>query len=111
MEDQIGTVLYWSNQKEPKQAKIKDEVIRRNLDRICISAAIPLPSNPSRHSQVSHIHIPDYGYFWMSEVEMECIFELYGVDLLEEITAPTLNSLPFRKYDLKQDLSLLELSN
>ena len=47
----------------------------------------------------------------MSEVEMECIFELYGVDLLKEMTAPTLNSLQFRKYDLKQDLSLLELSN
>ena len=53
MEDQIGTVLHWSNQKEPKQAKIKYEVIRRNLDRIPISAATPLPSNPSRHSQVS----------------------------------------------------------
>ena len=53
MEDQIGTVLHWSNQKEPEQAKRKDEVIRRNLDRIHISAATPLPSNPSRHSQVS----------------------------------------------------------
>ena len=31
MEDQMGTVLHWSNQKEPKQAKSKDEVIRRNL--------------------------------------------------------------------------------
>ena len=46
MEDQIGTVLHWSNQKEPKQAKSKDEVIRRNLDKIHISAAIPLPANP-----------------------------------------------------------------
>ena len=55
MEDQIGTVLHWSNQKEPEQAKRKDEVIRRNLDRIHISAATPLPSNPSRHSQVSLI--------------------------------------------------------
>ena len=54
MEDQIGTVLHWSNQKEPKQAKSKDEVIRRNLDRIHILAATPL-SNPTRHSQVSHI--------------------------------------------------------
>ena len=54
MEDQIGTVLNWSNQEEPKQAKSKDEVIRRNLDRIHISAAT-LTSNPSRHSQVSHI--------------------------------------------------------
>ena len=25
MEDQIGTVLHWSNHKEPKQAKSKDE--------------------------------------------------------------------------------------
>ena len=55
MEDQIGTVLHWSNQKEPKQAKSKDEVIRRNLDMIHISAATPLPSNPSRHNQVSLI--------------------------------------------------------
>ena len=55
MEDQIGTVLHWSNQKEPKQAKIKYEVIRRNLDRIHISAATPLPTNPSNHSQVSLI--------------------------------------------------------
>ena len=28
MEDQIGAVLHWSHQKEPKQAKRKDEVIR-----------------------------------------------------------------------------------
>ena len=35
MDDQIDTVLHWSNQKEPKQkAKRKYEVIRRNLDRI-----------------------------------------------------------------------------
>ena len=34
---------------------MKDEVIRRNLDRIHISAAAPLPSNHSRHSQVSLI--------------------------------------------------------
>ena len=53
MEDQIGTVLHCSNQKEPKQAKRKDEVIRSNLDRIRISAATPRLSNPSRHSQVS----------------------------------------------------------
>ena len=51
MEDQIGTVVHWSNQKEPNQAKSKDEVIRRNLDRIHISAATPLPTNPSRHMQ------------------------------------------------------------
>ena len=55
MEDQIGKVLHWSNQKEPKQAKSKDEVIRKNLERIRISAATPLPSNPSRHSQVGFI--------------------------------------------------------
>ena len=55
MEDQIGTVLHWSNQKEPEQAKSKDEVIRRNLDRTHISAATPLPSNPSRYNQVSLI--------------------------------------------------------
>ena len=53
MEDQIGTVLHCCNQKEHKQAKSKDEVIRRNLDGIHISAATPLPSNPSRNSQVS----------------------------------------------------------
>ena len=34
MKDQIGTVLHWRNQKEPKLAKIKDEVVKRNLDRI-----------------------------------------------------------------------------
>ena len=55
MEDQIGAVLHWSNQKEPKQEKSKDEVIRRNLHRICTSAATPLPSTPFRHSQVSFI--------------------------------------------------------
>ena len=55
MEDQIGTVMHWSNQKEPKQAKSKIEVIRRNLDMIHISAATPLPTNPSKHSQVSFI--------------------------------------------------------
>ena len=53
MEDQIKEVLHWSYQKESEQAISKDEVIRRNLDRIHISAATPLPSNPSRHSQVS----------------------------------------------------------
>ena len=55
MEDQIGAVLHWSHQKEPKQAKRKDEVISRNLDRIRISAATPLPSNTSKRSQVSLI--------------------------------------------------------
>ena len=53
MEDQIGAVLHWSHQKEPEQAKGKAEVIKRNLNRIHISAATPLPSNPSKHSQVS----------------------------------------------------------
>ena len=52
MEDQICTVLHWSHQKEPKQAKRKDEIIRSNLNKILISAANSLPSNPSRHSQV-----------------------------------------------------------
>ena len=55
MKDQIGPVLHWSHQKETKYAKSKDEVIRRNLDGIHISAATPLPSNPSRHSQVNLI--------------------------------------------------------
>ena len=55
MEDQIRTVLHWSNQKEPEQAKSKDEVIRRNLDRIRASDVTPPPLNPSRHSQVSLI--------------------------------------------------------
>ena len=55
MEDQIGTVLHLSNQKEPEQAKSKDEVIRKNLNRIHISAATPLPSNTSKYSQVSLI--------------------------------------------------------
>ena len=75
MQDQIGAALHWSNQKEREQAKSKDEVIRRNLDRIHISAATPLPSNPSRHSQVSIIQknkipnqtikqfwLPDHGF-------------------------------------------------
>ena len=55
MEDQTGTVLQWSNQKEPKKAKSKDEVTRKNLDRIRISGATPLPSNALMHSQVSII--------------------------------------------------------
>ena len=55
MEDQIGTVLHWSNQKEPKQAERKDGVIRRNLDRIRNAATTPLPSNPSRNGQMSLI--------------------------------------------------------
>ena len=55
MEHQIGTLLHLSNQKEPKQAKSKDEVLRRNLDRIHISAATPPPLNPSRHSLLSLI--------------------------------------------------------
>ena len=43
MVDQIGTVLHWSNQKEPEQAKSKDEVIRRNLDGIRMN--LPLYMN------------------------------------------------------------------
>ena len=41
MEDQIGTVLHWSHQKEPRQAKSKDEVIRRNMDRIQLLLLYP----------------------------------------------------------------------
>ena len=52
MEDKIGRVQHWNHQKEPKRAKSKVEVIRRNLDGIRISGATPQPSNPSRHSQV-----------------------------------------------------------
>ena len=55
LEDQMCTVLHWSHQKEPKQAKIKDEVIRRKLAMILILPATPLPSNPPRLSQVSLI--------------------------------------------------------
>ena len=53
MEDQIGTVPHWSYPKEPEQAKSKDAVIKRNLDRIWVSAAATLPSNSSRCSKVS----------------------------------------------------------
>jgi len=45
--------IKWKTKKEPKEVKSNDGVIRRNLDRIRISAATPLPSNPSRYSQVS----------------------------------------------------------
>ena len=38
-----------------EQAKSKDDVIRRNLDRIRVSAATSPPSNPSWCSQVSFI--------------------------------------------------------
>ena len=48
MEDQIGMVLHWSNQKEPKEGKSKDEVIRRNLERIHISAATPPTSGTAK---------------------------------------------------------------
>jgi len=54
LEDQMCTVLHWSHQKEPKQAKIKDE-IGRKLVRILILPAPPLPSNPPGLSQVSLI--------------------------------------------------------
>ena len=50
MEDQIGTVLHWSHQKENEQAKSKDEVIKRNLDWIQVSAATSLPSNTTRRA-------------------------------------------------------------
>jgi len=39
--------------KEPEEVKSKDGVIRRNLDRIRVSAATPQSSNTSRRSQVS----------------------------------------------------------
>ena len=55
MKDQIGTILHWSEHKKPKQAKRKDEVIRKNLYMTHISAATLPPSNPSRHSLVSLI--------------------------------------------------------
>ena len=47
MEDQIGTVLHWSYQKEHKQSKSKDYVIRRKMDRICILATVKpfIPQN------------------------------------------------------------------
>jgi len=41
--------------KEPEEVKSKYGVIRRSLVRIWVSAATPLPSNPTRHSQVSLI--------------------------------------------------------
>ena len=55
MEDQIGTVLLCIHHKGCKQPKSKDEVIRKNPNQIRVSAATPLPSNPSRHSQVRHL--------------------------------------------------------
>jgi len=39
--------------KERDEVESKDGVIRRNLDRIRVSAATPLPSNPSRCSPVN----------------------------------------------------------
>ena len=44
--------MKWKTKKEPEEVKSKDGVIRKNLDRIQVSAATPLPSNPSRRSQV-----------------------------------------------------------
>jgi len=41
------TVLHWSHQKEAEQAKSKDEVVRRNMDGIPVSAALSLPSCPT----------------------------------------------------------------
>ena len=40
-------ILKRKTKKEPEDVKSKDGVIRRNLDRIQVSAATPLPSNPS----------------------------------------------------------------
>ena len=51
MEDQIGTVLLWSHEKEAKHEKSKDEVTRRNLDKIphfrCYSSTLkPIQKQP-----------------------------------------------------------------
>ena len=46
-------IMNWNTKKEPKEVKSKDGVIRRNQDRIWVSAATPQPSNPSRRSQMS----------------------------------------------------------
>ena len=48
MQSCIGVI-----RRNPNKQKTKDEVIRRSLDRIRISAGTPLPSNPSRHSKVT----------------------------------------------------------
>ena len=42
MEDQIKYVLHWSHQKEPEQAKTKDEVIRRILNRTQVAKSSDL---------------------------------------------------------------------
>ena len=46
-------IMKRETKKEPVEVKSKDAVIRRNLDRIWVSAATPQPSNPSRHGQMS----------------------------------------------------------
>ena len=46
-------VMKWKTKKEPEEVKSKDGVIRRNLDRILVSATTPQPSNLSRCSQES----------------------------------------------------------
>ena len=62
MVDQIGTVLHWSNQKEPEQAKSKDEVMRWNLDRIRMNSchymnfSRELLGSSEEHKVVQHAH-------------------------------------------------------
>ena len=46
-------IINHKTKKEPKAVKSTDGVIRRNLDRIWVSAATPQPSNPSRRSKMS----------------------------------------------------------
>ena len=48
----IAFLMKLKTKKEPQEVKSKDEVIRRNLDRIRVSGATPLPSNPSKCGQV-----------------------------------------------------------
>ena len=48
-----SSLIKQKNKKEPEEVKSKDRVIRKNLDRIRVSAATAQPSNPSRRSQVS----------------------------------------------------------
>ena len=86
MEDQTGTVLHWSNQKEPKQAKSKDEVIRRNLDRIRVSTATPLPSNSSRHSKPRFKKLNNYSCQNMSPIKLKfktCIPNHYEIIIVK----------------------------
>jgi len=58
MQNLEKTVIMYDEMKrgtnrEPEEVKSKDGVIRRNLDRIRVSAVTPQPSKSSRCSQVS----------------------------------------------------------